>query len=139
MATYQINHSCGHTQDHLIYGSIEERDRKREQMALGPCSKCYHLNQTELARIEAQNLGLPELEGSEKQVAWALQLRRQAIAILLPIRKQVVDLKDHNPQFAAKALEAIDKLFNHNRASWWINNRGMTFGRSWLAEQVKAM
>ena len=118
MAQYTINHVCGHTEVHQIYGTNAhgERDRKEAWLATQPCSECRQAQReaeraeaTAKATEQAAKLAMPELTGSEKQVAWALAIRATALEGL---KKELV-----KPELAAQivALETS--------AKWWIENR----------------
>lgn len=77
MAKYSIEHICGHTETVQIYGTNvhSERERKAEWLASRPCKDC------EREQLREENLaGCSELEGTEKQIAWANDIRAKAIA-----------------------------------------------------------
>lgn len=84
MAKYQIEHECGHTQTHDIIGRGKDRESKIAWLGRGVCRDCF-LEKIEQERreaaakaaLDAQELGLPELLGSEKQLQWATQLRAE--------------------------------------------------------------
>lgn len=64
--------------------------------------------QTEEAKEASAGIELPELTGTEKQIAWAKDIRARAV-------KMFVD---------AKANDGAWKLFsNRTEAHWWIENR----------------
>ena len=75
MAQYDIHHTCGHEETVQIYGTNVhgERTRKAEWLESKPCRDC----EREAVR-EANLAGAAELEGSEKQVSWANDLRANA-------------------------------------------------------------
>lgn len=76
MAQYNIHHTCGHEEAVQIYGTNVhgERQRKAEWLESKPCRDC------ERKAMRDENLaGAAELEGSEKQVSWANDLRAKAI------------------------------------------------------------
>lgn len=83
MAKYNVKFSCGHTATIELYGKEKDRQRKiawYEENGL--CPDCYRKQQekekeaaAEKAAAEASNLGLPELIGSPKQIAWADKIR----------------------------------------------------------------
>jgi hypothetical protein len=72
---------------------------------------------------------LPELEGSDKQVAWAKDLRAKA----LPQLEQLQDLVDQNREAAPDMAAYCDKLIREEvrqpKAKYWIDtrNRGYDF------------
>ncbi|PKU96227.1 hypothetical protein [Bifidobacterium pseudolongum] len=76
MAQYNIHHTCGHEETVQIYGTNVhgERTSKAEWLESKPCRDC------ERKAMRDENLaGAAELEGSEKQVSWANDLRAKAI------------------------------------------------------------
>lgn len=77
MAQYHITHTCGHDETVQIYGTNVhgERERKAAWLESKPCRDC------EREALREENLGgAVELTGSDKQVAWANDLRAKAIA-----------------------------------------------------------
>ena len=76
MAQYNIHHTCGHEETVQIYGTNVhgERQRKAEWLESKPCRDC------ERKAMREENLaGAAALEGSEKQVNLANDLRAKAI------------------------------------------------------------
>lgn len=76
MAQCHIIHTCGHEETVQIYGTNVhgERTRKAEWLESKPCRECEReaLRETTIG-------GAAELTGSDKQVAWANDLRAKAI------------------------------------------------------------
>lgn len=84
---YYVTFSCGHEGEVNLYGKAAERDRRiawyEEE---GICPDCYRKMKEEERRKADEGLAayadkieaewnLPELEGTEKQVAWARKIR----------------------------------------------------------------
>lgn len=87
MAKYTIDHSCGHEQTHDLIGRHKDRDRKIAWLETTLCADCYRAKierereeQAQKAAQDAQEVGLPDLTGTEKQIRWALQLRSEFLA-----------------------------------------------------------
>lgn len=60
MANYTINHTCGHTQDHQIYGPGKDRESKIEWLETTKCTECWKAEQDskrQAANTEAKNQG----------------------------------------------------------------------------------
>ena len=74
----EIKFACGHTAEVQLYGSGESREWKARQMANDLCPDCKDKKAAE----EAKEMGLPELEGSEKQVKWAENIRVEMLSDL---------------------------------------------------------
>ena len=76
-----------------------------------------------MAAEDAQELGLPDLEGSEKQIAWAMQIRKRALDKLNDALEEML------PMLAADEVdrETVDRcrsfinwISEKNKAKWWI-------------------
>lgn len=77
MAKYTINHKCGHSEVVELYGKQEDRYRKIEYMESIDCPECRR--KAEYERALSLSSELPVLEGSEKQIAWAMSIRQNWI------------------------------------------------------------
>lgn len=75
--------------------------------------------------------GLPPLQGSERQVAWAADIRdaalRRALLTMLHVPRDLV----------AKACEAVQVLVDSTSAHWWIEHRADDFSAPALARGAK--
>lgn len=125
MAKYDIKFSCGHTEIRCLVGSCSERERKIKYFEdFGLCSECYRnklLEDRKLEQEEAfkkvEKLGLIDLEGSEKQIAWANQIRIKYI-------NQFNYLKEDKGYKIDKNFEDLFiKLINKPSAKFFIDNR----------------
>lgn len=87
MARYTITYSCGHTADKQLFGKIDDRENyinwcKEHKL----CPECQR-KQLEAQRSEYYEIALksvaelPALNGSEKQVKWAISIRQNWIDI----------------------------------------------------------
>ena len=76
---YTLTLSCGHEETVDIYGSKDERKRKiwyyENHDICSACAEAHRKAREEEADQMEQELGLPELSGSPKQVAWAKRIR----------------------------------------------------------------
>jgi hypothetical protein len=80
MAKYDVTYSCGHSDTIQLYGPNKERTRKIEWLERdGLCPECYKAKMEQQAVKKSNEMGLPELVGSEKQVAWAKKIRLDMI------------------------------------------------------------
>ncbi|MFJ2819128.1 hypothetical protein [Streptomyces sp. NPDC087294] len=90
MTRYRIDRSCGHQETvELFGGSSRDRDRRAEREEDRSCHACWQeqrdreREQERLAAAEAaEREGLPGLQGSSKQIDWALTLRHDLLARL---------------------------------------------------------
>ena len=147
MSKYTVTRKCGHQEVINIGGKCSERDRKAEWEERRLCYDCWKAEQQ--AKREAENKAaaeaakennLPELSGSEKQIAWAETIRSamfnsaQEIEIKskeLLARIESGDIpsgKTEEQISRAKAelegnLSAVQKLKNTISAKWFIDNK----------------
>lgn len=130
MAKYTIEHKCGHEREVNIVGPEKERPRKREWLASQVCPDCKR-EQTRLA-VEAwtEARGLVELAGSEKQIAWALKIRKE---LLEEMDKYVYPMDESEEM--SYIIRAHKWASKQSQAKWWIDRRDKT-GKSLLREMV---
>ena len=88
---YYVTFSCGHEGEVNLYGKAAERDRRIAWYEKeGICPDCYRKMKEEERRKADEELAayadkieteynLPELEGTEKQIAWARKIRAGVI------------------------------------------------------------
>lgn len=50
MAKYTVNHSCGHTQTHDLFGPGKERERKIAWLETTSCKECWKAEQREVRK-----------------------------------------------------------------------------------------
>lgn len=90
------------------------------------CEECKSKKMNEemqKAVEQSQEMQLPELVGSEKQVQWAMKIRMQAVE---EMKKQFEAVEDPQTEFLMKL--GFEDMFKEIKASWWIDNRNMGFG-----------
>jgi len=126
MAKYTVQHSCGHSVEHQLYGKYSERESRKQWLAGQECSECYKTRQAEQAAATATEQGLPELTGSDKQTAWALTIRAEMLSKLAELRGLVEANAAQNQALAAQMLAAIDSATQQVAAAWWIDRRNHT-------------
>lgn len=98
---YNIKFSCGHTAEIQLFGKFEEREKKiKYYEEEGICPECYKAlkekekkEEDEKMQFEAKDIGLPDLQGTEKQIAWANKIRVAAVNILLKSIKKEQDIR----------------------------------------------
>ena len=128
---YQVTYACGHEGRVDLFGKHSEREYKLEQFARDICPECaaaQRAKKDEEAIVAAKASGLPELEGSEKQVAWATRIRQNLITEFAGWQKE--DYEDFE-YFNNKTREQVNGLFEaalmQTQARFWINNRSGVF------------
>ncbi|MFD1674104.1 hypothetical protein [Alicyclobacillus fodiniaquatilis] len=156
MSWYTINYQCGHEGDEQIYGPIKDRKEIAERRGQKLCPDCYKEEVTKKREVErlqatekAQTQNLPELVGSEKQVAWAQTIRMKSLESVekymenrkpgviknadMPMAEQNIRwmkrecrefLEDKSlGEFFEIVTAGIDILRSQTSASWWIDHR----------------
>jgi hypothetical protein len=144
MAKYDVKFSCGHTETVYLYGPLKDRYRKIEWMeSTKVCSACYQAEKEEAKKAEveavaarADEYGLPELTGSEKQVAWALAIRD---AFFETAQKE---LEAQGNEFGKHVYSSVINGYLENTdAKWWIDHRNSAYmtGRIRLGSYVEKL
>lgn len=107
-----IKYACGHAEQRQMYGKISERDRLAEYLGRSKCPACAAAE----AASKSAATGLPALKGSDKQIAWAQQIRAAKLAAIPAVNA------DGSP-IGERAAAAIAALKARSDAKWWIDNR----------------
>lgn len=140
---YNIKFSCGHEGVIELYGKQEERERKIYLAErYGYCPECEARKREEENKKNselAKAIGLPELKGSEKQIAWAETIRMKFVEankylfdtvknLYTEKGKDAVLNKIKNPKnyeqeaIANKAMYLLEVLENQS-SQYFIENR----------------
>ena len=139
MAKYDVKFGCGHTETVELFGKGADRERKIaywEQQ--GECSECYKKRMNALqakSNDRLASLNLPKLEGSEKQISWAKDIRsamahndfatlqniRNADTAKIEALKKTIEENPNHPQGIkfAKYLSILEET----SAKWFIEHR----------------
>lgn len=134
MAQYTVQHICGHSQVHQLYGKTADRQSKLQWLASGDCSECYAAAKQQqreqtaaAAQQQADSQGLPQLQGSDKQIAWALTIRESKLQDIADTRTLILGNVGKGPQeISDRALQVLDDMFEQTSAAWWIDHRNDT-------------
>ena len=140
-----ITFSCGHEDTIVLFGNSRERARKAKWLAERKCS-CYEAelaaqraSESAEATEKAKASGLPILQGSPKQIAWAESIRAKALASEgnNPLNKPDDEDAKQDAQrngwsfedvkIAHKAIldaeqAARGELLKQSDAKWWIDH-----------------
>lgn len=118
MAKYTVKFSCGHEGTVNLYGRASDRERKLKWLETQLCWDCQKAEQEKKYKEEAEEgkefakeMGLPELTGTEKQISWALSIRKRILI-------EAESYKKYN-NFDA----FYDWLANHKKAVFWIDHQ----------------
>lgn len=138
MAKYWITYKCGHEVEKQLFGKISERENYISWAEGQLCPACQRKIYQDKALADASTNGYPELEGSEKQVAWAIDLR---YTFVQNIENEISEKRDRINRFSEneeeknarlskleKLLPEFYELMNHlltnkTNAKFWIDNR----------------
>lgn len=135
MAKYTIIHSCGCTEEVQIFGTNVhgERDHRTAWLESQPCKECYARERN------AGGNGLAVLDGTPKQVAWAVDIRSDMLA----------DVERFEAEATRRVTpgmeESVDEMLGAIRseverqasAKWFIDNRLSFSARARFAELAR--
>ena len=126
MAKYQVTYACGHTDTIQLYGKVSDREKRLAYLATIDCPDCYHNKQLQAAK--AQTAGLPDLQGSDKQINWATQIRAEVYAALDKYSKLIEADQTAREQGKIVARKMFadfrEAMTAHTDCRFWIDNRG---------------
>lgn len=142
MSKYTITMACGHEEVHNIVGTNVrgEREKKAAWLATRLCYDCYKQAEAEKAAKASEDANLPELTGSEKQIAWATDIRAKAAFAINEMRAKIAantNTSEINLKQIAAVESVLDELRSHSSAKWWIDNRDEDFDVAWIIKQAK--
>lgn len=129
---YNVTYACGHEGTVDIYGRSRDREWKLAHEEEKLCPDCWKKQRDEeRAKQNAEaaeankEAGLPELEGTEKQIAWAESIRKSMIDHIIEYYvSQITDeAKAEHPEEYERVMKAFEAIKQHTDASWWIDNR----------------
>jgi hypothetical protein len=132
MAKYTVTYTCGHTDTIQLIGPIRDREWRLAREGEKLCPDCYRAKleadrqKQNSEAAEANRIdGLPELQGSEKAVAWAESIRKSMIDKFdkLFMSKIPDEKKAEHPEEYRSVVKGFEALKQHVDASWWIDNR----------------
>ena len=126
MAKYQVTYACGHTDTIQLYGKEADREKRLAYLATIDCPDRYHNKQLQAAK--AQTAGLPDLQGSDKQINWATQIRAEVYAALDKYSKLIEANQNAREQGKIVARKMFadfrEAMTAHTDCRFWIDNRG---------------
>jgi hypothetical protein len=137
MAKYSVTRSCGHSEVVELFGREKERQWRLQNVETQKlCRECYraqlNAKNAEAAR-EAEEMGLPALTGTEKQVSWAEKIRLDAY-------NRFMKLAEESEEPPVRALEIMDHLLKtRSKASWWIDHRSIASSDQLLIEILRTL
>lgn len=136
---YSGTHVCGHPGSVKLYGSAQSCQPRAERYFAQPCGICRLKAREEAYRRNAETAhaqGLPELVGSEKQIAWAITLR----ANLMDTLDRHIDwLRDKQLlEWAGHVQEYKTLILQSTSARWFIENRKVMAREAFIRKTLEA-
>ena len=89
----KVTYRCRHEGEIEVYGKADKRNYVVSMKERDLCPECYKKEQQEKISKETKEIGFPELNGSEKQISWANQIRLNASKDLSDTEKNARQLK----------------------------------------------
>lgn len=136
MAKYNVIFSCGHEGSLNLIGPRKTREwRIKQAEESGLCPDCYakymqekRERENKEAEQQAKEMELPQLEGSEKQVAWAIKLRNKFIERITEVaetkEKTYFEAHQKHSKKAERYLKTLDHILRtQTSAVFYIDNR----------------
>lgn len=143
MAKYTINHTCGHQVTVQLFGKYADREKRIAYLETCECDECRKAKANAAAAAAKEKRGLPDLTGSEKQIAWANTIREQAYKALDCLKpfaseeglKVLMEgwsyMDDQMKEKCLASAEIVKPLFDgwknkmdaQTEAKWWIDHR----------------
>jgi hypothetical protein len=117
---YTVKHACGHSQVHNLVGPGKERERKIAWLQGQVCVDCWKAGQRKAAELTTAQYDLPALKGTEKQVAWANQIRADFLKSQITRIENDPRTVDYRPTMVQALVEAVSSVVESAR---WIDNR----------------
>lgn len=108
-------HSCGHEGErYQAYGKMDDRYRRLAQIEKLPCPDCLK----EAAEDADMAANLPPMTGTDKQIAWASDIRRRIMVGYDSLMAQTQTAPRGNE--VKVCLQAIREIKD---SRWWIDNK----------------
>lgn len=142
MAKYHGTHVCGHEGIACVIGPIKDRQWKIDKYFERKCPDCEQQEREQKikkenyeARKKSEEMELPQLTGTEKQIAWANTLRLQFVELetMYSSIKQEISWYLYENNMDASIVSNVkddmiflvkDKIISEQKtSSFWINHR----------------
>jgi hypothetical protein len=121
MAQYDVTYACGHSGTVYLTGKHSYREWKLERLKEDECLECFKARQFLAAQTETQERDLIPLQGSEKQVQWALSIRLDILAKLDADEDKLVQALPERDK--RTFVLVVDALCRVDSAHQWIEWR----------------
>ncbi len=112
---YTVKMSCGHEEEKELFGSSAERERKIQYFQRsGLCKACYKAAQEEREKDNLHGFlnpeSFPAFAGSEKQIAWAERIRKEATIYVNAKIKSLHQTCEKNQGVFADDMAAFEEV-----------------------------
>lgn len=111
---YHIVYKCGHEENVNLNGR-QNSQSYADWLAAGICKECYQAQKLADRKAYNETEGLPELTGTERQVAWADKIRYEMYKEIKNILNVYYE-DEGKPEF-------LGWLKGQAEAKFWIDNR----------------
>lgn len=146
MAKHNITYKCGCKSVIDLFGAVASRDGALARAAAKSCPECHAVEVAANRAVESAKAseaskagGLPALEGSEKQVAWAETIRAEQAAKIEKTLSMMVNPTGNQviAGMIAKVQDAANEILARTSAKEWIETRGESYGMEWARAKAK--
>jgi len=131
----EVTYHCGHSETRSFSGSHSARDAYIEKLSREDCPACRAAQ----AKTRSAAAGLPTLNGSDKQIAWAEQIRQRAVTAFAEAQS-VIEAAAPDADSRQRALDALatirTRTMGTTDAGIWIDIRDRV-NRPYIINAVK--
>jgi len=122
---YTVKRSCGHEERIALFGSYTSRESQLKYEASKLCKACYIEEKRREEKALTQELGLPELTGTEKQVAWANSIRLEWINRVFTKLDNWKERGTSETDIERCRRAVLAAASTKTQAAWWIEHDNM--------------
>lgn len=134
MPKVSVTYSCGHQDRVYIHGPSKDREWKKRRIEMQMCPECFQKHvqdKNKESEALAAELGLPQLEGSEKQVSWANTIRLEWYEKLQQVTEEDVKRWREYNFIEGLTMEEVNDIFDYifkkkTKAYFYIDRRKFT-------------
>lgn len=131
----EVTYHCGHSETRSFSGRHSARDAYIEKLSREDCPACRAAQ----AKTRSADAGLPTLTGSDKQIAWAEQIRQQAVTAFAEAQS-VIEAAAPDADSRQRALDTLatirTRTMGTTDAGIWIDIRDRV-NRPYIINAVK--
>jgi len=131
----EVTYHCGHSETRSFSGRHSARDAYIEKLSREDCPACRAAQ----AKTRSAAAGLPTLTGSDKQIAWAEQIRQRAVTAFAEAQS-VIEAAAPDADSRQRALDTLatirTRTMGTTDAGIWIDIRDRV-NRPYIINAVK--